>query len=275
MYLYFNYGIIFSKGLTQCNCHVKMYWGTAMDLTKIWYRNEFVQSENLDIHRKMENEFAFYISVAKGDIEAVKANCNNNTFSNPIGMGKLSENELQNIRYHFVITAAMVTRFCVSYGMELERAYSLSDFYILEMDKCTSIEQISKLHDIMCLDLCNKMLVQKNNQILSKSIILSLDYIYQHINDRITVKELANNLSISENYLSRLFKKEMGISVSEYILSLKIEKACNLLQFSEYSIADIASYLSFASQSHFIQVFQKIMGQTPKKYRQTHFRKNW
>mgnify|MGYP003303072813 CR=1 FL=1 len=63
-------------------------------------------------------------------------------FSNPIPclsaqlMGKLSENKLQNIRYHFVVTTAMIARYCVHNGMEQEKAYGLSDFYILKMDKC-------------------------------------------------------------------------------------------------------------------------------------------
>ena len=51
-------------------------------------------------------------------------------------MGKLSENKLQNIRYHFVVTTAMIARYCVHNGMEQEKAYGLSDFYILKMDKC-------------------------------------------------------------------------------------------------------------------------------------------
>ena len=67
----------------------------------------------------------------------------------------------------------------------------------------------------------------------------------------------------------------MGVSLSQYILDLKIEKAKNLLQYSEYNIVDIANYLSFSSQSHFIQVFQKKTGLTPHKYRTQNFRQEW
>ena len=79
-------------------------------------------------------------------------------FTNPDGMGKLSENHLQNIRYHFVVTTAMIARYCVHNGMEQEKAYGLSDFYILKMDKCRSVEEISRLHDTMCIDYCQQML---------------------------------------------------------------------------------------------------------------------
>lgn len=246
-----------------------------MDLSKDWYRSEFIQHELLEEHRVIETEFSFYDAIANGNLAYVEENCKNNTFTNPNGMGKLSENKLQNIRYHFVVTTAMITRYCVHAGMEQEKSYSLSDFYILKMDKCQTIEEISQLHHVMCLDFCKQMNILRNSQILSKPIVLCIDYIYSHIHYRITIAELAEYLNLSESYLSKLFHKEMGLPLSQYILNLKIEKAKNLLQFSDYNIIDIANYLSFSSQSHFIQVFQKKTGLTPHKYRTQYFRSNW
>lgn len=246
-----------------------------MDLSKDWYRSEFIQHEMLEEHRVIETEFSFYDAIANGNLEYVEENCKNNTFTNPDGMGKLSENKLQNIRYHFVVTTAMITRYCVHAGMEQEKSYSLSDFYILKMDKCQTIEEISQLHHVMCLDFCKQMNILRNSQILSKPIVLCIDYIYSHIHYRITIAELADYLNLSESYLSKLFHKEMGLPLSQYILNLKIEKAKNLLQFSDYNIIDIANYLSFSSQSHFIQVFQKKTRLTPHKYRTQHFRSSW
>lgn len=246
-----------------------------MDLTKEWYRSEFIQHESLMEHRVMENEFTFYDAIAGGDIDYVKNNIKENTFLKPAGMGKLSENYLQNIRYHFVVTTAMITRYCVHSGMEQEKAYSMSDFYILKMDTLKNVKEIAALHDTMCFDFCNQMNILKSSQVLSKPIVLCIDYIYSHIHFRITLKELAEYLNLSESYLSKLFHQEMGISLSQYILDLKIEKAKNLLQYSDYNIVDIANYLSFSSQSHFIQVFQKKTGLTPHRYRTKHFRTNW
>ena len=246
-----------------------------MDLSKDWYRSEFVNHEMLEEHRKLENELTFYDAIANGDIEFVKENCNDNTFTNPSGMGKLSNNPLQNIRYHFVVTTAMITRYCLNGGMEQEKAYNLSDFYILKMDSCQTIQEISKLHDSMCIELCTEMHKIRSSQILSKPIVLCIDYIYSHIHYRITIRELAEFLNLSESYLSKLFHKEMGLPLSQYITDLKIEKAKNLLQYSDYNIVDIANYLSFSSQSHFIQVFQKKIGMTPHKFRTKHFRSEW
>ena len=87
---------------------------------------------------------------------------------------------------------------------------------------------------------------------------------------------MAEYLSLSESYLSKLFLKEMGIPLSHYITDLKIEKAKNLcrnIQITALSKSPIISL--FASQSHFIQVFQKKTGITPYKYRIMYFRTNW
>jgi len=246
-----------------------------MNLSRDWYLSEFMDHEDLQMHRQLENELTFYSAIVDGDLEYVKANCNAQTFTDPEGMGKLSENALQNIRYHFVVTAAMIVRYCIHAGMTQEMAYNLSDFYILKMDSCKTIPEISKLHDLMCMDICHQMSIVKSTQILSKPIVLCIDYIYSHIHYRITIAELAEYLKLSESYLSKLFKKEMGIPLSTYITNIKIEKAKNLLQFSDYSIVDIANYLAFSSQSHFIQVFQKQTGLTPHKYRTKNFRTEW
>lgn len=247
----------------------------SMDLSREWYRSEFINQENGAKHRLLETELSFYDAIVNGNLAVVEQNCREHAFCDPNGMGILSENPVQNLRYHFVVTTAMITRYCVHGGMEQELAYSLSDFYILQMDKCQTIEEISALHDTMCVDMCKRMHIIRTSQVLSKPIVLCLDYIYSHIHDRITIHKLADYLGISESYLSKLFHKEMGVALSQYILDLKIEKAKNLLQFSEYSIVDIANYLSFSSQSHFIQVFQKKTGETPHRFRTTHFRTEW
>lgn len=246
-----------------------------MDLRKEWYQTELEKSEENVAHRSLEEEYSFYQAVSSGDMEFVQKNCSQDVFTKPEGMGILSMNPLINIKYHFVITVAMITRHCVNMGMELEQAYRLSDFYILKMDSCTSIEAISHLHHSMALDFTGKMLLLKKSSVISKSIVLCMDFIYKHLNTRITVQMLAEYTGLSSSYLSRLFKQELGISISDYILEKKIEKAKNLLQYSDYSLIDIATYLAFSSQSHFIQTFKKAVGLTPKKYRDRHYHTSW
>lgn len=246
-----------------------------MNLQREWYMKELKMSEEDNPHRPMEVEYSFYNAVSSGDMDYVRENIKKGDFKNPEGMGILSRNALTNLKYHFVVTVAMITRHCVEAGMELEQAYRLSDFYILKMDSMTTIEDIAALHDNMVLDFTGKMLLIKKQPIISKSITMCIEYVYNHIHDRITIEDLAAYTDLSPSYLSRLFKKELGISVSDYIREKKIDKAQNLLKYSDFTPVEIANYLSFSSQSHFIQTFEKMVGMTPKKYRDRYYRTSW
>ena len=208
-------------------------------------------------------------------METVVANCKEDAFIHLEGTGVLSRNTLTNIKYHFVVTAAMLTRYCIDGGLEPEQAYRLSDFYILKMDTCTTVRQIADLHHEMAKDFTGKMVLQKKSSILSKPVVQCVDYIYSHIKERITVAVLAEYTGLSESYLSRVFKQNLGISISDYIREKKIEKATHLLRYSDKSITDIANYLSFSSQSHFIQTFENFTGMTPKKYRNKYYKSMW
>ena len=246
-----------------------------MNLQREWYMKELKMSEEDNPHRPMEVEYSFYNAVSSGDMDYVRENIKEGDFKNPEGMGILSRNALTNLKYHFVVTVAMITRHCVEAGMELEQAYRLSDFYILKMDSMTTTEDISALHDNMVLAYTGKMLLIKKQSIISKSITMCIEYVYNHIHDRITIEDLAAYTDLSPSYLSRLFKKELGISVSDYIREKKIDKAQNLLKYSDFTPVEIANYLSFSSQSHFIQAFEKMVGMTPKKYRDRYYRTSW
>lgn len=226
-------------------------------------------------HRQPTEEFMFYQAVTNGDIETVRKNCEQERFLDREGVGVLSRNVVTNFKYHFVITTAMITRLCKQKGMELEQAFRMSDFYIQRLDDIHTVEGIRNLHDEMVMDYTEKMYKISQNNTNSKHISVCKEYIYSHIKERITIEDLADELGVSASYLSRLFKKETGDSVSAYIRKRKIEIAKNLLRFSEYSMIDIANRLSFSSQSHFTQQFREIVGMTPKKYRDVNHMVQW
>ena len=79
--------------------------------------------------------------------------------------------------------------------------------------------------------------------------------------------ELAGELGVHPNYLSALFHRTEGMTVQQYIRRQKIQQAENLLKYSGYQMNEIASYLSFSSQSHLSSCFKKATGMTPGQYR--------
>ncbi|MCI9557347.1 MAG: helix-turn-helix transcriptional regulator [Lawsonibacter sp.] len=246
-----------------------------MNAEQIWQPVILEENREPVSHREPGEEFLFYRAVAAGLIDAVQENCDRGAFENLEGTGRLSNDPVTNLRYHFVVATAMITRFCTEGGMPMEEAFTLSDEYIRRMDCCTNIPEIIYVHHQMAMDFVCRMRQLHRNVASSKQVARAIDYIYVHIMDRITVNELAAAISISPTHLSRIFKQETGISVSEYIRQRKIDMAKNLLRFSGYDYVEIAVMLSYSSQSHFIQHFRSQTGMTPKAYRKQNYLNNW
>ncbi len=243
-----------------------------MDITKNLSHVEFLNREYNVSHLSYEREMAFFDSIKQGNLEEV------NRLYKPLNsddLGRLSEDPLRNMKYHLIITVAFITRYCIEGGMEMETAYNMSDIYIQNIDKCTSKEQVQKIHKEIVEGYTKRMQTIRKSNHYSKAILLCLDYIYDNLHTKITLEQLANKAGLSETYLSKLFHKEVGITVCGYIIKKRIEAAENMLKFSDYSSTEISNYLCFSSESHFIQVFKKITGYTPKHYREQFFRTRW
>lgn len=243
-----------------------------MNIDKKLMHEEFLNRESDVSHLAYEREMAFFESLKKGDREGVKR------LFKPLGsgeMGMLSEDKLRNLKYHLIITVAFITRYCIEGGMEMGTAYNLSDIYIRNADKCKTEAEIHFLHREIIEDYTKRMNSIRKNNTYSRPIIIAKDYIYDHLQTKITLKQLAEAVGLSEAYLSRLFHKEVGFTISEYIVTKRIQAAENMLKFSEYSSSEIANFLCFSSESHFIHLFKKHIGETPKNYRKKYFRSRW
>lgn len=229
------------------------------------------QSENEIFHDKYSKELNFYNAVKTGDLAAVKK------LISPLasdGMGKLSDNSLNNIRYHFIVSVAMITRFCIEGGMPSETAYTLSDLYIRNADKNHSCESIAELHKQMVFDFTTRMqTIQK--PVNSKIVANAIEFIHKNIRNPIQLEEIADAANVSTCYLSTLFKKETGDTVTTFMQKARIEEAKNMLKFTDMELIDISNYFCFSSHSYFIVIFKKYTGMTPKVYRNKYHSSQW
>ncbi len=237
-----------------------------MEKRKLYQRTLDSENEG-QMHRDISEEVQFFHNVYSGNIDAVRQNIDERRFRDTEGVGTLSVDPVQNLKYHMVVTASIITRGCIEKGLEAERSFRMSDYYIRKLDHATTEDQVEAIHADMVLDFAGKMrLIHKENRI-SRPIRKCLDYIYAHIYERVSLNDLAAYTGISPGYLSRLFSSEIGVPLSDYIREKKIELSQVMLLNSDKSILDIACQFSFSSQSHYIQAFKKVVGMTPKKYR--------
>lgn len=223
-------------------------------------------------HLSYEQEMKFYDAVKTGDIDTL------NRIMLPLKnehLGKLSDNPLHNIKYHLIVTIALITRFCIEGGLIPETAYTLSDVYIQKVDKCSSEEEVTALHHEIVYEFANRMNSIKKQSILSKPVVQAIDYINKHLHEKIRLNDLASYLSLNKTYFCGVFKKEMNMTVGQYINKSKIEAAENMLIYTEQSSLEISNYFDFSSHSHFINSFKKETGMTPNEYRKKYYRKHF
>ncbi|MCR5420744.1 MAG: AraC family transcriptional regulator [Lachnospiraceae bacterium] len=94
-----------------------------------------------------------------------------------------------------------------------------------------------------------------------------LEYIDMHLDENLKVDELAKRCNMSYSHFARSFKEQYGRSCKEHLELLRVEKAEELLKFTDISLNDISNELGYADQSHFIRAFKKLKGITPGNIR--------
>ena len=232
----------------------------------------FRQRESAANHTSYAQELLLLNTIKSGDMEGVEYLSGSIL---PQDNFHLSDDPLRQAIYQFVSSITMITRFAVEGGLDEELAFNMCEVYIRRVDQCKTSLEVTSLLYTAATDFTTRIRDARNKNSYSGHIVLCIDYIFRHFRYVITLDELAEETGLSAAYLSVLFKKETGVPLADFIQLQRVEEAKNLLRFSEYRIAEISSYLAFSSQSYFTSVFRKHTGMTPKKYRETYYRKNW
>jgi AraC-like DNA-binding protein len=98
-------------------------------------------------------------------------------------------------------------------------------------------------------------------------VIKTKQYIEEHFSQNIKLTDIAAETYVSMYYLSHLFKEYTGYSPMNYLSSLRISKAQDLLAYSEYSISEISTIVGYDDLQHFSNAFKKRTGLSPRAYR--------
>lgn len=104
---------------------------------------------------------------------------------------------------------------------------------------------------------------------MQSSIDKAISYINQNIEQNFSRAQVAEAVFLNPEYLSRLFKKEKGVSLNDFINTRKMEIAQSLLSDTNIPVYLVASKVGYSNFSYFSQVFKKFCGVTPQEYRQS------
>lgn len=105
----------------------------------------------------------------------------------------------------------------------------------------------------------------KNNTVRA-----AIEYIYDNIDKKLSCRLISEQLYVSKEYLSKIFKKETGKTITKYINFVKVLYASNLLTNNELSITEIASIVGYDNYNYFSTTFKDILGQSPLEFRKSH-----
>ncbi|WP_335458038.1 helix-turn-helix domain-containing protein [Neobacillus niacini] len=240
-----------------------------------------IQSENLDLelskgrrnfifHSNLSYERVLLDYVKNGRIDKLK-DIFDYSIVGEAELGLLSRrNRLRSEKNLMITGIALVCRAAIEGGLNEETAFTLSDYYIQQIEELGNLKAILRLTEEAISDFTNRV-HGLNLEKYSAPITACRHYIYNHLYGDITLEQLAEMCRLSPNYLSSLFKKEVGIPISEYIQQQRVDEAKKLLAITSYSISDISTWLNFNDQSYFIKVFKKYTGLTPRQFRNDHF----
>lgn len=129
-----------------------------------------------------------------------------------------------------------------------------------------SNELIKYYLNILLLLLHRDKNIISNKRIDNKAIYNAEEYIKQHYAEKLTLESLAQNAFLSKSYFSRTFNKYTGISVSDYISLVRIQKAKEMICSGSKSIIEISQKCGFNDSNYFSTVFKKITGVSPYQY---------
>ncbi|QAT40606.1 AraC family transcriptional regulator [Clostridium sp. JN-9] len=191
---------------------------------------------------------------------------------NSLERAHLSKQPINSLKYSLVGSCTIFTRAVIEAGLDTETAFMLSDYYINLIDEAKTRQQTEALEYKMLNDFIQVLKTNKE-YIYNPMINHVIYYIRKHIEEPITLQELASYVNVHPNYLSSSFKKQVGKTLTEYIDEQKINAIKIYMQNTNLSINEISYTFNFNYVSYFSSFFKKHTGFTPMEYKKQIFSK--
>ena len=198
-------------------------------------------------------------------LKALLSKISNNQILNE---GSVAQTPLRQAKNVFIAMVAQVGKeAAIPGGLDIEQTYQLIDQYSQECEQLQNIESVTNLQYNMLLDFASRVSKAQIPDGISPEVYACLQFINSHINEEISLQDVADSIGKSRAYTVKHFKEELGFNVGEYITHARIQEAKSLLCYTDKSLSEISNYLCYSSQSYFQNVFKKIVGMTPLEYR--------
>lgn len=95
----------------------------------------------------------------------------------------------------------------------------------------------------------------------------ALDYMHAHYDTNLSLRSVAEQVFLSPNYVGELFRSELGISFTDQLIQIRVNRAKELLQLPQLKLYEVAQQVGYQNIGYFTNLFKKVTGYTPKQYR--------
>lgn len=181
-----------------------------------------------------------------------------------------SSDSLRNIKNYTIILNTLLRKAAENGAVHPLHIDSLSSRFAHRIETLTSEEDAFSLHKEMAHKYC---LLVKNHSLKGYSLLVRkvLTRIDSDLTADLSLKSQAELLGVNSSYLSTLFKKETGSTLTEYVNRKRVEHAIFLLNSTDLQIQEIAAACGISDVNYFTKIFKKQVGNTPKEYREKIF----
>ena len=223
-------------------------------------------SKLIEARYAYENEFLF--AVTQGNYPKAKHLISQ---VNSIQFDQRNMDPIRDMKNYCIIINTLFRKSVERGGVHPIHIDSVSSEFAKKIELRSTVEDIQKLIYEMVKVYCqlvNKYSVKDYSPTVQKVIVM----IESNLASDLTLSELANTLNINASYLSTVFKKETGKTVTGYVNEKRIELAQELLKTTNLQIQTIAQYCGIVDVHYFTRLFKKTTGVSPKQYREENSR---
>jgi len=181
-----------------------------------------------------------------------------------------SEFDVRAIKARLMELLVILSRATIEAGADPAETFLLSENSISQIEQYSDAEQLA----LWISGIVRRFVTQAFDlaQIKHSDVVFkTTNYIKQNCAEKLSLDSLARVVFLSKSYLSSIFKKETGISLTAYITKVRVERSKKLLLESNASLSHISSQCGFKDQSYFTKVFKKETGVSPKRFRNNCF----
>ncbi|MDD3278713.1 MAG: helix-turn-helix transcriptional regulator [Lachnospiraceae bacterium] len=240
---------------------------TTSGETQDWItKEELRQFDSFQKNHTYKEEQALFAHIERGETEYLRSRSRELLPSHPVLIEDLKKNE----EYMAVISISLAARAAIEGGLGSGEGFINNDIFLKKLSLCKTVLEIQQLEKESMIYFAELVARHRKSSAVNQHVEECKRSILAKRFEPISIREIAGELNISQEYLQKLFKKYEGISITEYAANTKIEAACNMLRYSDRKIQEIAEYLHYGSVSHFSTAFRKRMKQSPRAYRDEH-----